>query len=125
MRPERRHEDATGAARAERQAGFAHGQRQTPQILAIERQDVEGVELPANSNSNCRNIGFPLHFFDLPLRLFEIGDQAHAAFMLNQLLMHGLPRERLRWRFRPASGPSLWLDISAQTRLADDQKSKV
>jgi hypothetical protein len=43
--PERRDEDAIGAAALElRQVGLAHGQRHAAQILAIERQDTESVE---------------------------------------------------------------------------------
>src|SRR4029077_9810570 len=41
-----RYKDAIRAAREQtREVGLAHGERQGAQVLAIERQDVEGVEL--------------------------------------------------------------------------------
>ena len=41
-----RDKDAVRATRQEAgEIGFAHGQRRATQILAVERQDVEGIEL--------------------------------------------------------------------------------
>ena len=53
-----------------------------------------------------------------------ISQLARSSYDLEDDLRPGAV-ERLCWRFYTASSSSPWLDISAQTRLADDQKSKV
>jgi hypothetical protein len=68
---ERRREDAVGVAREQaREVGLAHGERQPAQVVAVEREAVEGVELHLNVVSALmQGVGLwnglqenPLHF---------------------------------------------------------------